>query len=461
MAIITNALEKRGMQNSPLLAWMVSLSGGLLFFYEFIQLNMINAINAPLMKSFHIGAHGLGQLSSAYFFANAGFLFFAGNILDRSSVRKWIIIAMVLCTVGTLGFAMSSTVTEATIFRFVIGIGGSFCFLGGVRLASRWFPPRRMALLTGLLVTMAMIGGWLAQAPYIALVQMVGWRTATIYNGLLGVGLTAWIFLVIKDRPQGQEDMKDHENKELKALGLWRAIKQVLVNRQNWFAGLYTCLMNLPIYLLGAMWGTLFLTQIHHFKPTDAGFIAGMVFTGTIFGSPVMGWISDKIGNRRIPMIIGAILSFIVVLPIIYDTTLSFSALLALFFALGFITSSQVISYPTVAEGNPRVLTGAAISIVSMSVVLGGAIMQPISGWILDSYWNGKIVGGVHIYSLSAYQHAMLLFPAAFVLSLVLAFFLKETHCKRNDEEETLTAADGHHTSENKAHLYEEECVEA
>jgi len=296
--------------------------------------------------------------------------------------------------------------------------------------------------LTGLLVTMAMVGGWLAQAPLMAIVQAVGWRNATLYDGLLGVVLTVWIWFVIKDRPQGQEAAADHENKELKQMGVWKAITHVLVSKQNWYAGLYTCLMNLPIYLLGAMWGTLFLTQVHHFSPTDAGFVAGMVFTGTIFGSPVMGWISDKLTNRRIPMLIGALLSFVVVLPIIYDPTLSFKMLLLLFFILGFITSSQVISYPLVAEGNPRVLTGTAVSIVSMSVVLGGAVMQPISGWMLDSHWGGQFVNGVHLYSLGAYQHAMLIFPVSFLISFVLAFLLKETNCRRTDESATLHELD-------------------
>jgi MFS family permease len=430
---MTNVFSKSrfNYKNNPTFtAWLVCLSGGLLFFYEFIQLNIFGSLNAPIMRAFHLSAHQLGNLSSTYFYANAFFIFVAGNLLDRYSTRKLILFSMLLCTLGTLGFSVSGNVWEAGVARFVVGIGGAFCFLSGVRLASRWFPPKKMALMTGILVTMAFVGGYLAQTPMACLIQAVGWRNAMLFNGLLGILVTLWIFLIVQDYPKGAEEKAQQEKTQLKNIGLATCIVRVLSNSQNWKAAFYTALMNLPIFLLGALWGSLYLVQIHHFTTARATTITGMLYFGTMFGSPIMGWFSDRIQSRRIPMLLGAVLSLALMMLVVYVPSLSFDSLWIIFLLLGFITSSQVIGYPVAAESNPAIITATAVSIVSTIVIFGGAVMQPVSGWLLDRYWTGGMSHGVHSYSLSAYQHAMVLMLVSFIIAFVLAFLIRETRCK-------------------------------
>ena len=425
----TDSIERQNTVSESLMAWVVCLSGGLLFFYEFIQTNIINSISIPLMSTFHINAGQLGHLSSFYFYADAGLLFFAGSLLDRYSTRKLILFAMVLCTIGTFGFGFAGSFLVASIFRFMVGIGGAFCFLGGVRLASRWFPPRRMALITGIIVTMAFTGGWIAQTPATILVNHYGWRHTMFLNGCLGIVLTAWIWFIVKDRPEHHSEKVTEEYMNLKQLGLWKSAGLVLKNRQNWLAGLYTSLLNLPIFLLGAMWGHMYLVQIDHFTPARASLICSMLFLGSILGSPIMGFISDLMKRRRRPMLIGAVLSLLVILPIVYIPNLSFGILSTLFFLLGLITCTQVIGYPVAAEHNPSMLTGTAVSIVSMTCLLGGAFGLPFSGWLLD-LGGHTMVNGTPVYTISAYHHAMLIMPIAFVVAFFVAGCVKETHCK-------------------------------
>jgi MFS family permease len=157
-------------------AWLVTLTAGLFFFYGFIQLLLPNSINVQLMQSFQLNAPQLGWLVSMYFCANALFLFPAGNLLDRYSTKKLLLTAVLFCTAGTFIFALSYSYVLAGVGRFVIGLGGAFCFLSCIRLASRWFPPNRMALVTGIIVTMAMIGGFVAQSPMVMLTDWVECR---------------------------------------------------------------------------------------------------------------------------------------------------------------------------------------------------------------------------------------------------------------------------------------------
>ena len=166
--------------------WVVCLTCALFFLYEFIQMNMFNSISPEMIKTFQVNASELGNFSAMYLYATTLFVFFVGVTLDRFSVRKLVLTAMASCVVFTSLFALSTSLFMAEIFRFLSGISGAYCFLSCIVLASRWFPPQKLALATGLIVTMAMIGGTLAQTPLTMLVAAVGWRHAILYDSILG-----------------------------------------------------------------------------------------------------------------------------------------------------------------------------------------------------------------------------------------------------------------------------------
>ena len=59
-------------------------------------------------------------------------------------------------------------------------------------------------------------------------------------------------------------------------------------------------------------------------------------------------------------------------------------------------------------------------------LMLGGMLMQPMVGFVLDRYWTGATDNGVRLYDFSAWQRGfslMLLWAAA---ALVVLFFLRE-----------------------------------
>ncbi|WP_280522002.1 MFS transporter [Candidatus Coxiella mudrowiae] len=168
---------------------------------------MFNALSPNLMRSFYIGASCLGHLSENYFYANVIFLFPAGMLLNRVSTRKVIILAMAASVVCTFSFAASTSIWQADPCRFVTGIVGSFCLLSNVRLASRWFEPRQMALVICLIVTLVMIGGMVAQTPFIFLTDALGWRMTLLIDASLGLIMLLLIVLLVKDFPRGQASL--------------------------------------------------------------------------------------------------------------------------------------------------------------------------------------------------------------------------------------------------------------
>jgi MFS family permease len=412
--------------------WLVCFFAGLFFFYEFIQMNMLNAMSHALMQTFKIDATQFGKLAAYYFYANIIFLLPAGQILDRISTRKVILTALATCVFGTFLFAFAPNVLIASIARFITGIGSAFCFLSCVRLASRWFPAERMALITGLIVTMAMLGGMVAQTPMTILTNAFGWRNAVIIDGILGLIILVIIAIFVHDYPPKYQQEHYFNQQKLFQLGYWQTIRLSYLNLQNWLCGIYTCLLNLPIFVLGGFMGNQYLFYVHKQSLTQGSIISSMLFIGTVFGSPTMGWFSDHIGRRKLPMILGAIISLSVILSVMFIPNLQFYSLLILFLLLGFFTSTQVISYPTVAEINSKLLTATSVSVVSLSVISGGAIFDPFFGWLLDSHARsmGRPLAS---YTASDFQFAIWLIPVAFVVGLLITFFIRETFCRRRD----------------------------
>lgn len=396
---------------NPIKSSIVVFSASLYFFYLFIQLNLFNSLNASLMKDFQVSAAELGHLSAFYFYGNVALLLPAGILLDRTSVRKIILFSMGLIIFAVFLFSFTHHFWIAALARLMTGVGGVFCMLASIRLATRWFPPERMALVIGLIVTIAMIGGMIAQTPFTLLIEKMGWRQALLFDGVLGLLLFSIIFLFVKDYPPYYDITQ--EKGHLSLLGFWASLRLALMNKQNWLGGVYTSLLNLPIFLLGGLWGNIYLVQVHHLTPIQASYACSMIFVGTIIGSPIIGWLSDYLRLRKAPMLLFAVFSFITILLMMLLPQVNLFIAITLFLLLGFFTSAQIITYPLIAESNPIAITATASAINSFLIMSGG-FTQPLFGWLMQ-------IGN---------QTAMSIIPIGFLIGFFAALFLKETHCK-------------------------------
>jgi MFS family permease len=423
--------------------WLVVFSASLFFFFEFMQVNMFNAIDASLFKAFHLtDATELGQLSACYMYANVLFLFPAGMVLDRVSTRKVILLSMLVCIICAFAFSFTHQLWQAEICRLVTGIGGAFCLLSCVRFASRWFPAKHMALVVGLIVTFAMLGAMLAQTPFTKMTEAFGWRMTLRLDAISGVVMWFVIAIFAHDYPKGTKAFFEAQQSALHKIGFWHALRQVVSNSQNWLGGAYVSLVNLPVFLLGSTWGGWYLVQTHHMTADSASVITSVLFVGMIIGSPVVGWISDALGKRKMPMIVGSVVSLVVILAIMYMRHLSFYDLMGLFFALGFVISFQILGYPLIAESNTALLTGAAEGLASM-IIMSGGFMIPIFPMLLNMEWSHRMAQGIPLYSVTDYHIAFLIMPVAFLLSLLAAMLVRETHCVAFEDAEVLEKTSG------------------
>jgi MFS family permease len=406
--------------------WLVCFAAALFFFYEFIQGNMFASIASHIMQDFQIQADKMTYLSSSFYLANVLFLFVAGIILDKISIKRTMIVALFFCVLSTFILATTQSFNIALTCRFVMGIGAAFCFLGPVRLAFSWFPPERMALVTGAIVTLAMLGGMVSQYPLTVLVGSVGWRTAVQYVGMLGIFIILVMAYFIEEKPRLSSESVSHHQ------GLLQSMKQVYFNPQNVCAAFYTSLMNMSIAVYGAMMGTLYLEQRLGVSVQQASLVNSLLFLGAIIGGPVIGAFSDKSGFRIGPMKAGVLISLVTLMAILY-LPVTYPVMMVLFFLLGFFTSAQVISYALVAESSAPALTAMAVSVVSILTQGGYIVYQNMFTALLIHHGGVNVVDGVPLYTLDAYHYAATILPVGLLVAFLLLFALKETYCKHRE----------------------------
>lgn len=354
-----------------------------------------------------------------YLWADVLFLVPAGMLLDRYSTRTIILSALMVCILSTVGFALTHSYYWACFFRFLSGIGNAFCFLACVVLIARWFVPNRQALIIGLTVTLAFLGGMVAHTPFAYLNTLLGWRYSLLVDALFGLLLWGWIAYIVQDYPSGKKSL-------LKASAPSPSLRSVIHNRQTWLGGIYTCFLNLPIMVLCALWGASYLQIVHQVNALSASSMISLIYIGSMIGCPVAGWISDHYGQRKPIMIVGALGTLLCVLPLLYNGSLSYTSLSVLFFTLGFLTSTQVVSYPLIAESNAPSNTGTATGLASLLIMGGAGVGQVVFGWLMQHHADHSSE-----YVSVDYQYAMWMFPITAAAALIAVLLMHETYCKR------------------------------
>jgi len=419
----------------PILPYAIIFLASLFYVYEFYLRVMPSAMTHQLMVSFNTDSRGLGWISSLFFWGYASMQIPAGLLLDRFGPRLLLSITMLTCAVGALTFAVTDSLTTALFARFMIGFSSSFAFVGSLLLASRWFPARYFALITGVIQFMGSMGAIAGESPIAWLVEEFSWRPTAFWSAVSGVIFATLIWVVVRDRPPKPINVSQHKLHLIEKVGELERLRRVLRHPQTWWTGFYAFCCWAPISIFAGLWATPFLMQKYHITASQATSAMASIWLGNAIFSPIIGWWSNRINNRRIPLIVCAIAAFLSSAAIIYLGPLSWGVLYVVLFIFGAAAASQAVTFGIVQDIHPPNVAGTAVGFNNMAVIFGGVILLPIVGLILKSGWAGGMMNGVPVYSVENYHNALMMLPICAIAALFCSiFFIKETHCQTEYE---------------------------
>lgn len=415
-------------KHEKLFSIIIYVLAALFLFYEMALQVSPGVMTGELMKDFKLDTASLGVIAAFYFYSYTIMQIPAGLLFDKFGPRKLITLSAILCSAGSLFFGSTTSMSMLALGRFLMGIGSAFAFIGVLIVAARWFKSKHFALLVGVAQLLAALGAMGGSLPLAYAVESIGWRATITILGGSGFILAALTILIVRDYPK---NYPHHESDHYK-LGLWNSLKAIFKNGQTWAIALYAFSAWSPVAIFAALWGVPYLMLRYGVSKSLAAASVSMIWLGLILTSPFLGWLSDKIQRRKNLLIICSSTGLISSILLLMISRLAFPVTYFLLFLVGAAAAGQILTFALVKDNTRPIVTATAIGFNNMAVVIGGALFQPLVGWIISIYWNSNLTGAKEVYNLTAYNKALIIVPFCFFLGLVASlFFIKETFCKQ------------------------------
>ncbi|MGD9108981.1 MAG: MFS transporter [Gammaproteobacteria bacterium] len=424
LATTEDALDKKML----IIGLLIFIISSLFYCYTFAIQVMPSAISHNLIRDFAISTTTFGIFSSSFYWLYTSAQIPAGLLVDRFGSRTTLAFATFICGIGTIMFGLTHYISIAILGRCLEGASAAFSFVGVIYLIIRWFPPAMLAMLVGVLQLTASVGAISGGSILANLLEHHNWRIIAVSIGCIGIAIACFIFLIVRNQPV---HIKQENSAKRSEFNMLQSMYIVLNNPQTWHIALYAFCIWGPTLAFAALWGIPFLRTSLHISTFHAANAIAIIWIGIGVGSPLIGWISDKIKKRRLPLIITALLGLICMSGVIYIPHIPKFLLLILLFGIGLALSAQTLTFGIVKDNNPVDTTGAANGFNNMAVVLSGVILQPFIGKLLDMNFHGTIINGVRIYQVHNYHIAFIALPACFLIAVLMStIFIKETNCE-------------------------------
>jgi MFS family permease len=178
------------------------------------------------------------------------------------------------------------------------------------------------------------------------------------------------------------------------------------------------------------LWAIPYLRDIHGLERSAAATYTTIGLLAFAVSTLLAGWLSDRLGRRKPVVIASTLLYTGACLGLAYLPWNPGPTGIALFVLLGFSPGGFIILYASAKEMIAPAVSGMAIALVNTGAFLGAALIQPLFGWIMDLSWNGTVVNGVRVYTVTDYHLGFLLMLGCAALAMVAATRIRETYCR-------------------------------
>ncbi len=418
-----------------LLAFLVWGLGAALYFIGFFQRVTPAVITRELMTEFSISAAALGNLSAFYFYSYVGIQIPTGLLVDRWGPRRVLTLGAGFAAAGTAAFALSTSYAGAGLGRLIIGASVGVAFVAMLKLAAHWFAPTRFAMISGLALLTGMLGAVGAGAPLRIAADSFGWRAVMLGGGAMAALLCVLVWWLVRDDP-AEKGFRSHAPAGAAppvGTSLIGSLREVLGYRNVWLMFFIAGGFSAPILVFGGLWGVPFLVTHYGVSTAHAALMTSGLLLAWGLGGPVCGALSDRIGRRKPVYAAGLAISFAGWGLVWLVPGLPLGLLYAVFFLIGIVSGGVILTFVFCKESTPIRLSGTTSGIANMGNMMGGMLLQPAVGWVLDRMWSGQVTGGVRIYDFAAYRAGFSLMLVWLVLGMLLLTFTHETHCRQVD----------------------------
>ena len=297
----------------------------LFLLYVVSYLDRINVGFAALQMNDALGFSSVTySLGAGIFFLSYTLLEVPSNvILARVGARLWI--ARIMITWGIVSAAMM-LVRSATAFyvlRFLLGAAEAGFFPGIIYCLTRWFPRRERARAIAGFMTAVVVAGIIGGPISGALLSLggrgglAGWQWLFLVEGLPAVVLGVVVLRVLPEQPSDARWLTTEEQRaltarlaeeasELAGPSAVNTIRAAMTSARVWLLAAVYFTIPVALYAMG-FWMPQIVRNASRADDLTVGLLSAIPYGVAAVGMVIVGWSSDRTGERRWHIALSAI----------------------------------------------------------------------------------------------------------------------------------------------------------
>jgi predicted MFS family arabinose efflux permease len=348
----------------------------------------VMAIIGPVLAvEFALSASELGLLAACMLAAYAVAQLPGGMALDRIGARNVQAALGLVTAAGFALFALAESFATLVSARVIVGVGISAGLMAIIKANAQWFAPAKVALVTGIAVSIGGLGSVLSTVPVAAALPALGWRGVLWMLCGFSAATALWIFVSVPERRGGNPG---GVSTELGVMG------SILGARVFWrFAPAVAMLSVLNFAYLG-LWAGPWLRDVAGYDSRQSANTL-LAYTVTMMaGAFVVGAATSRAKARGYPPMLvtlactagQAVAQIGLVLQPAAPVVVG-----GLWMLFAFCVAGATAGYITVGQMFPPEQTARVATAIN-TLTLGAAfVLQTTIGWVLD-FWPRTASGG-------------------------------------------------------------------
>jgi MFS family permease len=334
-----------------------------------------------------------------------------GYLLDRFPIRFVASSGLFLLALGNFTLTFSSNLPMFALSNFVQGLGGAFAFIAAGKLISEWFEPKMFPVMFGLTQTISCVLTAIIHYYLVQALATVSWQTIYLEFSAFGFALLVLTLIFVRS-PSGSK--AQHQ------LSFGKSISLVFKNKQMW-----TCAI-----AGAASFGVLAAYASFWYMPVQQYFsvslsrslvISGMMFVGIGIGTPFFGWFSNFIKSRNLAIHIAVVLGTIFLIMGLYMPHFDSNTYIPIelvSFCIGFFLSGSMLYYTCINEISSSNTRAVALGLINTCVFVFNTCLLFIPQLFITK-------------TSTEYFTYLWILPVCVLISIFLAYFVKETYSER------------------------------
>jgi predicted MFS family arabinose efflux permease len=346
------------------------------------------AIIGPVLAvEFALSASELGMLAACMLAAYAVAQLPGGMALDRVGARNVQAALSLVTAAGFALFALAESFAALVVARLILGVGISAGLMAIIKANAQWFAPAKVALVTGIAVSIGGLGSVLSTVPVAAALPALGWRGVLWVLCGVSAATAFWILLSVPHR--GRRSKSDIRT-ELGVMG------SILGSRVFWrFAPAVAMLSVLNFAYLG-LWAGPWLRDVAGYDSRQSAHTLLAYTLSMMVGALVVGAATSRAKALGLPPMLVTLVCTAGQVVAQIGLMLQPAAPLVvggLWILFAFCVAGATAGYITVGQMFPPEQTARVATAVN-TLTLGGAfVLQAAVGWVLD-FWPRTESGG-------------------------------------------------------------------